>query len=74
MIPHISNTRKGVTPGSITCAIFPEKKQITKIIKANEITPKYFFMINHPSPLINFTKSRYICIFLLSDYLPTLNA
>lgn len=28
------HTRKGVIPGSITCAIFPEKKQITKMNKA----------------------------------------
>lgn len=28
MIPHIINTRKVVTPGSITCVIFSEEKQI----------------------------------------------
>lgn len=48
MIPSIINTRKVVTPGSITRVIFAAKKQITKIIKVNEIIPKYFFMIPHP--------------------------
>ncbi len=56
MIPHIINIRKVITSVSITRVICATQKQITKIIKANEITPKYFFIIPTPYSLIYFTK------------------